>query len=288
VPTLVITAQPTVPPVNPTWQYPTPTAQTIIPTHTPAGVPVLTEGYYEQDTAAITQDIQTQFWTTVTDEQASGGSYLLSGDDGDRLYFDFNGTSLTLYRITDSQRSYAELCIDGACQWVNNYSATELWQQPVTFIVPDGIHSVRYRLINGDYFDLDAVEIGTGDVLPTAAAAMPTIDPAMLQTPVAQAEAAVATFMPLYEMEIPDASGQTYSMFELAQSLGSQGGTIIGIAKGLQGLNLGSIGSVITWAITASGYAVLVYILTSTTPILLWIINTVMKLVDMVLSLLPW
>jgi hypothetical protein len=115
-----------------------------------------------------------------------------------------------------------------------------------------------------------------------------TIDPAILQTPARQVEDAVSTIVPIFNMEIPDATGEMQGMLDVATQLGEQTGGFFSIVKGLQMVNLGSLGMAFNWAITMGGFVLLIYVATSVTPVLLWIIDMILKILDAVANLIPF
>ncbi len=125
--------------------------------------------------------------------------------------------------------------------------------------------------------------------LPTATLqAGPTIDPAILQTPARQVEDAVSTMVPVFDMEVPDLNGEVRGMLDVATQLGEQTGGFFSMVKGLQMVNLGSLGMAFNWAITMGGFVLLIYVATSVTPVLLWIIDMILNILDAIANLIPF
>ena len=75
--------------------------------------------------------------------------------------FDITGANrLTIYRTLYSNRGPMEVCIDTACQMVQNYSEPVQWQQPVEFDVSStATHTVTIRNPSSAYIDLDAIRV---------------------------------------------------------------------------------------------------------------------------------
>ena len=49
-----------------------------------------------------------------------------------------------------------------------------------------------------------------------------------------------------------------------------------------------SLGMAFNWAITMGGFLLLIYVATSVTPVLLWIIDMILKILDAVANLIPF
>ncbi len=144
-------------------------------TPTPTALPV---GLHQETDSRIAYSGTWQNWVATG---PNGGSTRYTNQLDATASFSFDGTGFTLYRLMNDQRGLMEVCIDGACQTVNNYSATQLWNQPVTFgEYAPGIHSVTIRNAESKYMDVDAVEVLTG----TLNTATPTVTPTPTALPV--------------------------------------------------------------------------------------------------------
>jgi hypothetical protein len=158
---------------GPTPTTPPPDTPTPDPTGTPAPT-VLGPGSYEENHAALSYSGN---WTNGSSSSASGGRYTYSYDDGARVNFSFDGSRLTLIRRIDTNRGDMQVCIDGACQTVSNYSATRQWQQPVSFDVAAGTHNVEIHNTDGVTLDLDVVQIEGDDGAPPTSTPDPGCPP---------------------------------------------------------------------------------------------------------------
>ncbi|NLF74479.1 MAG: S8 family serine peptidase, partial [Chloroflexi bacterium] len=99
-------------------------------------------------------------WNTGTNSAASGGSFAFTNDPNARAIFQIDGEGLAIYRVTGANRGSMQVCIDGTCQTVNNYSTTTFWKQPVVFDdLGSGVHDVEIRNQSAAYMDLDVVEV---------------------------------------------------------------------------------------------------------------------------------
>jgi hypothetical protein len=162
----------TVPTTNPT-SGPT-TAPTTAPTKTPTPAPTsgsgngFGAGTYQENHSLITY---AGTWSNETNASASGGSLKYTNQQGAKASFQFNGTKLTIIRSLSPNYGSMQVCIDGSCQTVSNYNASVMWQQPVSFTVAAGTHSVEIRNPSTTYFDLDAIRVESSSpttVPPTA------------------------------------------------------------------------------------------------------------------------
>lgn len=114
---------------------------------------------WEETNSAITFSAG---WLSFSSASASGGSTRYTNTVGATATFQFDGKSFTLYRLLDVTRGMMEVCIDAEpCQQVDNYSATQRWQQAVTLSASTvGAHTVTIRhLTSGKYLDIDAIEL---------------------------------------------------------------------------------------------------------------------------------
>ena len=74
--------------------------------------------------------------------------------------FQFTGDALILYRTLNLDRGTMEVCIDLACQTINNYSPTIVWNAPVSFYnLGNTTHKLTIRNLSSSYIDLDAVQV---------------------------------------------------------------------------------------------------------------------------------
>jgi RHS repeat-associated protein len=145
----------------------TPTA-TFTPSATP--IPPLGPGYYEQTEPRITYG-GAGGWATVTSTSASGGSYIRSNVLNATIEFQFQGTGVSIYRITGPSTGYGsmEVCLDGVCQTVSNVSAAVAWKQTVFYTdLPDTAHTMTIRNTTAArYVAFDAVQVyGPLETLP--------------------------------------------------------------------------------------------------------------------------
>ncbi len=115
-----------------------------------------------------------------------------------------------------------------------------------------------------------------------------TLDPGLLQTPAAGVEVLVNTLAPFSNLEIVDAQGTPSGIEQIAGEFGRQAGTFTGYARGLQALEIGSFGPVIPWGITALSFVLLVWLLTASLPIFIWLGNLVLKLIQAIADLIPF
>ncbi len=119
---------------------------------------VLTPGLYQEDEPGISYSGN---WTSAPGSGANGGAFTYTNDPSATAAFSFEGTGMTIYRTRHSSRGDMEVCVDGTCYTVPNYSATLMWAQP--YVWPDtlaeGTHTVTISNTSTDYIDLDAVEV---------------------------------------------------------------------------------------------------------------------------------
>ena len=111
---------------------------------------------YQETNAALTY---TGNWLSDTNSNASGGTYRYTNDPNGRISFTFTGSKLIIIRQTAFNRGPMQVCIDGACQTVQNYTDAVMWQQGVSFTVAAGTHTVEIRNSSASFIDIDAIRI---------------------------------------------------------------------------------------------------------------------------------
>jgi hypothetical protein len=117
---------------------------------------VLSEGLYEETSADL---VFTGNWQEQIQDQYSGGSARLTVDKAAGLWFRFTGDTLTLIRQTGPGFGTFEVCIDDACQDVDNSSEKWTKRQPVTFgELGSREHTVTIRAMSGTN-DIDAIQV---------------------------------------------------------------------------------------------------------------------------------
>ncbi|MBN1121934.1 MAG: S8 family serine peptidase, partial [Anaerolineae bacterium] len=123
---------------------------------------VLGEGLHEETSSDL---VFTGNWAEQSHAQYSGGTQLVTWDDAAGVWFRFEGDTLSLLRTTGPSYGLLEVCIDGACQNVDDSSAEWLKRQPVTFFdLGSGVHEVRLRSVSGSH-SLDALMVDNTGVL---------------------------------------------------------------------------------------------------------------------------
>ncbi len=139
-------------------QAPTPVPPTATPTNPPvSGSSTLTAGLHQETDPRIAYS---GTWLNWASSGPNGGATRYTNQQGAMASFTFDGTGFTLYRLKANTRGNMEVCIDGACQTVNNYSATLLWNQPISFGgLAAGVHSAAIRNASSAYLDVDAVQV---------------------------------------------------------------------------------------------------------------------------------
>ena len=113
---------------------------------------LLSAGWHEDSAAEI----------TYTGSWGQTSSLTYTNNAANTATFCFTGTGITLYRTLAANRGDMELCVDGGCQTVSNYSASTQSTQPVTVEgLSFGEHTVTIQKStdDGTYIDLDAVEV---------------------------------------------------------------------------------------------------------------------------------
>lgn len=124
---------------------------------TPAASILLPAGLYQETDWRIAYSGS---WTAALSSYASGGAYTSTRDPAATVTFAFTGTGLVLYRQTASGCGPMEVCIDGTCETVENYSASQLWQQPWTESgLTTGSHAVTIRNLSASIIFLDAIRV---------------------------------------------------------------------------------------------------------------------------------
>lgn len=112
-------------------------------------------------------------------EQYYGGSTYAVGASGAWIAFDFFGDYLTLIIVTTQFGGTGDLCIDSSCQSLSFYSASPIYQVPVTISgLGVGSHSLTITQVSGAIY-FDAVEIFSSvEPSPTP---LPTAEPPAYQ-----------------------------------------------------------------------------------------------------------
>ena len=113
---------------------------------------VLSAGWHEDSAAEI----------TYTGSWGQTSSITYTNTVASTATFCFTGSGVTLYRTLAANRGDMELCVDGGCQTVSNYSASTQSTQPVTVEgLSFGEHTVTIQKStdDGTYIDLDALEV---------------------------------------------------------------------------------------------------------------------------------
>ncbi|KKQ34810.1 MAG: YD repeat protein [candidate division WS6 bacterium GW2011_GWA2_37_6] len=118
-------------------------------------LPVNSTWYQESDSKMY----YTSGWTLRTNVSASGGKYMQTSTQGAYVEFKTMGNAFTLKRIMSSARGTMNVCIDGVCQTINNYSATTKFQQQLVFknLAGNAPHTIRVVNNQAKPMDLDAV-----------------------------------------------------------------------------------------------------------------------------------
>jgi hypothetical protein len=144
----------------PTEAPPVEAPPTEAPTEAPPPVEALAPlsvGLHQETHAGISYS---GAWVPYSATGPSGGSMNYTDDPNATISFSIEGSGLTIYRTMYTNRGPMQVCIDGACQTVQNYNATTLWAQPVSFTgLVVGTHSVTISNTSTAYIDLDAVEV---------------------------------------------------------------------------------------------------------------------------------
>ena len=108
-------------------------------------VPAAPNGLYEEDSPAVAL---TGDWTHASDGRASGGGYAVSTTAGDTVQFTFNGESVALYRLLDTDGGRATVTIDGASYGTLEFYFNETrWQALALYDgLGAGIHALTLRV----------------------------------------------------------------------------------------------------------------------------------------------
>lgn len=124
----------------------------------------LSAGLYQETETNLTYS---GAWTPYSNSNANGGSLTYTNTPDAAVDFTFEGSGVTIYRTLYSNRGSMEVCVDGTCETVANYSASVQWNQPCTIDgLTSGTHNVTISNTSANYIDLDAVEILNDTVLP--------------------------------------------------------------------------------------------------------------------------
>ncbi|NDJ78595.1 MAG: hypothetical protein GYB65_20285, partial [Chloroflexi bacterium] len=125
----------------------------------------LDPGSYEEDYGLS----YTGSWGTYTGVGPSANQFYYTGDTSASVSFRINGQSLVLYQTLYSGFGYAQVCIDGGCQYIYTYTPGVVWQQPFTFgNLGSGIHDVTISNVNA-MIGIDRIEVlATAEPVPDA------------------------------------------------------------------------------------------------------------------------
>ncbi|MBN1121818.1 MAG: hypothetical protein JXJ17_12120, partial [Anaerolineae bacterium] len=105
-------------------------------------------------------------WVEQTHPQYSGGTQIVTWDRWARLWFRFEGDTLTLLRTTGPTYGTLEVCIDETCENVDDSSVDWLKRQAVTFGgLGTGVHEVQIRNVEGNH-GIDAIQVDNASILP--------------------------------------------------------------------------------------------------------------------------
>jgi hypothetical protein len=115
-------------------------------------------GFHQETDSRI---IYSGAWTLINASGPNGGSLKYTSTLNNTASFEFSGTGVRLYRTMNTNRGLIEVCVDGSCQTVQNYSASLRWAQPVTVAasLANHTHTVTIRSTSAAIADLDAVEV---------------------------------------------------------------------------------------------------------------------------------
>ena len=148
--------------------------------HTVTIRPSAANAYIDVDAVQVWEPLQTGLhqethpnigyggkWTAYASTYANGGTLQYTNRTDAVAQFFFEGGGLTLYRTRSIYRGMMEICVDGVCKSVDNYSATTSWNSPWTWpdILENGMHMVTIRpAVANAYIDMDAVLVQGGVV----------------------------------------------------------------------------------------------------------------------------
>lgn len=99
-----------------------------------------------EDSSAVTR---TTNWTVMSNSNASGGKYLRSATVGDKLFYNFNGTSIAVIYTEYTEGGQFRVWIDGICSdTVDSSGSGSQWkQQWVTDTAPSGPYTLTVEVI---------------------------------------------------------------------------------------------------------------------------------------------
>ncbi|PGV53326.1 hypothetical protein COD92_06960 [Bacillus sp. AFS037270] len=103
--------------------------------------PIAGAGTYENTAKQIGY---TPSWSTVSNTNASGGSYAVTNVAGTKAQFTFNGTSVTITGTKYASQGYVKVTLDGVSTQVSLYSASTLYKQ--NYYTKTGLTSGKHVL----------------------------------------------------------------------------------------------------------------------------------------------
>ena len=133
-------------------------------------VPSAQPGLHEENSQAL---VKKGTWESINNSKASGGAYLVSGDQPSELEVTFQGDSIAIYRMISSSGHSAAVYLDG--NPMNNGAAISLafsaneqrWQVPAVFDgLGEGVHILRIVARENANIAIDNIVI-PANILPT-------------------------------------------------------------------------------------------------------------------------
>ncbi len=129
----------------------------------------LANGTYQETDAAL---IYNGIWTSNATPSALGGSRIYTNDPNGTVSFAINNTvgKVTIYRTTYTMYGSMQVYLDGATTpfaTLNNTSSAFLFQQPYTFAVVPGSHTITLKNVGSTYSDLDQLVLEASTPLST-------------------------------------------------------------------------------------------------------------------------
>ncbi len=121
----------------------------------------LTVGSYQETDANLTYS---GIWTSSSTASALGGARKYTNDPNGSVSFTIDGSVglVTIYRSTYMAGVYGsfQVLVDGALvTTINNTSSAFMFQQPFTFAVIPGSHSITFKNVGTTYSDLDQITL---------------------------------------------------------------------------------------------------------------------------------
>ncbi len=133
-----------------------------------AAAPLGVGTYQETDTNLTYSGL----WTPNSTASALGGSRIYTNDPNGTVSFSINNTvgKVTIYRTTYTMYGSMQVYLDGAATpftTLNNTSSAFLFQQPFTFAVIPGSHTITLKNVGSTYSDLDQIVLEAATTLAT-------------------------------------------------------------------------------------------------------------------------